>query len=136
MKKFLLMFTCSSFLIPISHACSIASVSESYMQMLASYKSQTATSFNVRCDRGYVIQFSSRNLQDKHGLSYVTNGAHRLRTRMSIIGAQGNLWNTPLSAKPAKNGQKYVVAVQLDEQPGLAIPSGNYTDELYVNLLF
>lgn len=136
MKKYLLiLFSCVAWM-PIVEACTIGSMTETFLQMKAEYRSQTATSFNVRCNRGYNIQFSSRNLRDNHGRSFVSNGPYRLNTRMSIIGAKANLWNTPITGSTSQMGHKYSVAVQLDERPSLAIPAGQYTDELYVSLSF
>ena len=135
LKKISLLL-CGCWVCVPAQACTIGSVSESLLQMSAQYRSQTATSFNVQCDRGYSIQFSSRNLRDKHGSSFVNNGAHRLRTSMSIMGAKNNLWNTPIEGQTSASGHKYSVAAQLDEQLSLTTPAGRYTDELYVNLLF
>lgn len=97
MKRYLLiLFGCGVWM-PIAEACTIGSMTETFMQMKAEYKNQTATSFNVRCNKGYNIQFSSRNLRDKYGRSFVNNGSYRLSTRMSILGAKQNLWNTPIA---------------------------------------
>ena len=136
MKSYLLiLFGCGVWM-PIAEACTIGSMTETFMQMKAEYKNQTATSFNVRCNKGYNIQFSSRNLRDKYGRSFVNNGSYRLSTRMSILGAKQNLWNTPIAGDVSQTGHKYSVAVQLDERPSFALPAGQYTDELYVSLSF
>ncbi|WP_180051759.1 hypothetical protein [Acinetobacter sp. YH12099] len=136
MVKKLSLVLCGCWICFPAQDCTIGSVSESLLQMSSQYRSQTATSFNVRCDRGYSIQFSSHNLRDKHGSSFVNNGTHRLRTSMSIMGAKTNLWNTPIAGHVSTTGHKYSVAVRLDEQPSLTTPAGRYTDELYINLLF
>lgn len=117
-------------------ACTISSVGENNLQMRAKYRSQTATSFSVRCDRSYNIKFSSRNLMDNYGRSFVSNGRDRLSTQMSIRGAKQNLWNTPISGGVSTLGQKYIIVVQLNEQPSVSTPAGMYTDDLYVSLSF
>lgn len=87
LKKISLLL-CGCWVCVPTQACTIGSVSESLLQMSAQYRSQTATSFNVHCDRGYSIQFSSRNLRDKHGSSFVNNGAHRLRYQYEHYGCK------------------------------------------------
>ena len=136
MKKYLLMLFASILWIPIAEACSISSVSENNLQMRAQYRSQSATSFSVRCDRSYNIKFSSRNLMDNYGRSFVSNGRDRLSTQMSIRGARQNLWNTPITGGVSTLGQKYIIVVQLNEQPSVSTPAGIYTDDLYVSLSF
>ncbi|MEG0481962.1 MAG: hypothetical protein RR575_06200 [Acinetobacter sp.] len=116
--------------------CSMGDVSETYMRLGSYYKSQTATSFSVRCDQSYSIRFSSLNLSSADGDSFVSNGNYRLRTRMSISGANANLWNVPLSAQASNQGHKYVVAVQLEDQPSIRVPAGKYRDIIFVNLSF
>jgi hypothetical protein len=136
MKKYLLMLLGCVVWMPTAEACAISSVSENNLQMRAQYRSQTATSFSVRCDRSYNIKFSSRNLKDNYGRSFVSNGRDRINTQMSIRGARQNLWNTPISGGVSTLGQKYIIVVQLNEQPSVSTPAGMYTDDLYVSLSF
>ncbi|RKG39523.1 hypothetical protein [Acinetobacter rongchengensis] len=137
MKTFLLMLTMLSVATSAyAHQCSMGDVSETYMRLGSYYKSQTATSFSVHCDQSYSIRFSSLNLSSANGDSYVSNGNYRLRTRMSITGANANLWNVPLSAQASNQGHKYVVAVQLEDQPSIRVPAGKYRDVIFVNLMF
>lgn len=136
MKKYLLMLLGCVVWMPTAEACAISSVSENNLQMRAQYRSQTATSFSVRCDRSYNIKFSSRNLKDNYGRSFVSNGRDRISTQMSIRGARQNLWNTPISGGVSTLGQKYIIVVQLNEQPSISTPAGMYTDDLYVSLSF
>lgn len=126
------------FFASVSYAsqCSVGELSESKMRLGSYYKSQAATSFSVRCDQSYSIKFNSLNLNSSDGASFVSNGAYRLKTRMSISGANSNLWNVPLSGRASSLGQKYVVAVQLEDQPSIRVPAGKYRDVIYVSLSF
>jgi len=137
MKIFLLtLMTISIATSGYAHQCSMGEMSETNMRLGSYYKSQTATSFSVRCDQSYSIRFSSLNLNSSDGNSFVSNGKYRLRTRMSITGANANLWNVPLSAQASNQGHKYVVAVQLEDQPSIRVPAGKYRDVIFVNLMF
>ncbi len=128
----MLMFT-SSF--TQAAQCSLGSFSESKMHLGNYYRSQTATSFNVNCDRAYMIQFSSMNLRSSDGASSVSNGQYKLNTRMSISGASQNLWNIPLT-HDAGLDSKYVIAVQLDDSPMRGVPAGIYRDMIFIKLMF
>lgn len=116
--------------------CSVGNLSEATMHLGSYYKSQAATSFSVRCDQSYSIRFNSLNLNSSDGGSFVSNGRYKLRTRMSISGANSNLWNVPLSGRASSLGQKYVIAVQLEDQPSIRVPAGVYRDVIYVSLSF
>ena len=115
--------------------CMLGAPTEPHMRLGEYYKSQSATSFHVSCDRGYAIRFNSMNLRSTDGASYVTNGRYRLRTRMSIAGPVENLWNVPLS-QTSGTDNKYIIAVQLEEQPSIRVPAGIYRDMVYVYLTF
>lgn len=119
-----------------AQSCGLGAVSESNMHLISSYKSQAATSFHVDCDQAYSIRFNSMNLSSRDGASYVSNGAYRLKTHMNIIGAKSNEWNVPLTAQAGGLHDKYIIAVQLMEQPSTRIPAGIYRDVIYVNLSF
>ncbi|OTG67393.1 hypothetical protein [Acinetobacter silvestris] len=126
------------FCIPLGHAksCQIDRVTSSQLKLSSSYLSQAATSFMVSCDTRYAIQFSSRNLTNSSGSSYLVNETnHKLRTQMNISGASGSRWNVPLS-QPAGTNDKFVVLVQLLERPNVLTPAGSYKDNLYVSLMF
>ncbi|OTG84760.1 hypothetical protein [Acinetobacter sp. ANC 4648] len=128
----------SLFCIPICHAqtCQINRVTSTQLKLSSSYLSQAATSFTVSCETRYAIQFSSRNLTSPNGNSYLINQSnHKLRTQMNISGASSSRWNVPLS-QPASTNNKFIVLVQLLDRPNAITPSGTYSDNLYVSLLF
>ncbi len=90
----------------------------------------------VRCDSSYAIQFNSRNLTSTNGSSYLVNERnHKIRTQMYISGATSSRWNMPIS-QPATSLSKFVVLVQLAEQPSALTPAGVYKDSLYVDLIY
>ena len=117
----------------MANQCGLDSFSESQLRLGSYYRSQAATSLNVNCSQAYTIKFASQNLVSSDGASFVSNGAYKLKARMSISGATRNLWNVPLSAQ---GSNKYVVAVQLEDAPSIRVPAGRYTDMIYVNLSF
>ncbi len=128
----------SLLLTSLSHAqrCQIDRSTASELKLNSSYLSQAATSFIVRCDSSYAIQFNSRNLTSTNGSSYLVNERnHKIRTKMYISGAASSQWNTPIS-QPATNLSKFVVLVELAEQPSALTPAGIYKDSLYVNLIY
>ena len=115
--------------------CSLGNVTEPSMQLASYYNSQAATSFEVSCDRAYNILFKSDNLTGTDGTSYVTNGLYRLKTKMSILGAGKNIWGVPFSHESGHKN-KYVIAVQLLDQPFTGVPSGIYRDKISIYLMF
>lgn len=128
----------SLLLTSLSHAqrCQIDRSTVSELKLNSSYLSQAATSFIVRCDSSYAIQFNSRNLTSTNGSSYLVNEHnHKIRTQMYISGATSSRWNMPIS-QPATNLNKFVVLVQLAEQPSALTPAGVYKDSLYVDLIY
>lgn len=128
----------SVLLTSLSHAqrCQIDRSTASELKLNSSYLSQAATSFIVRCDSSYAIQFNSRNLTSTNGGSYLVNERnHKIRTKMYISGAASSQWNMPIS-QPATNLSKFVVLVELAEQPSALTPAGIYKDSLYVNLIY
>lgn len=137
MKSLLVMLMVMGSL-PVAYAsqCSMGEFTENNMRLGSYYKSQTATSFSVRCDQSYSIRFNSLNLNSSDGNSFVSNGAYKLRTRMSIGGANTNQWNVPQTAQASSHGHKYVIAVQLEDEPSIRVPAGVYRDIIYVNLVF
>lgn len=134
--KFL--FACLSFLsIHCAYAdpCSMSGLTDSQMRLSNYYHSQAATAFNVSCGQAYSIRFNSMNLRNREGESYLSNGAYKVATRMTINGPVENLWNVPLSAN-ARGKNKYIISVHLEEQPSTRIPAGTYQDVIYVNVSF
>lgn len=114
--------------------CMMGTLTDSKMRLAYVYKSQAATSFQISCDSSYGVRFGSLNLQDTVGNSYVSNGAHKLRTRMNVSGTGSNAWNVVIPQPAGLN--KYVIFVQLEERPTALIPAGRYTDKVYVDLIF
>ena len=135
MKRFLTCIVCSFAGLVHASQCSMGSITDSKMYLAGYYHSQAATAFNIRCDRAYNITFSSANLQDVNGLSFVSNGAYRLRTRLTVSGPVENKWNVPLTAR-STGMDKYVIAVHLEDRPSIQVPAGIYQDTVYVNLAF
>ncbi len=132
------LFACMAYLaMSLAHAdqCSMGSLTESQMRLGAYYHSQAATSFNILCSSAYTIRFNSMNLRNREGDSYVSNGPHKVATRMTINGPVNNMWNVPLSAN-ASSKSKYIISVHLEEQPSSRIPAGIYRDVIYVDLAF
>ena len=123
--------------ISIAHAsqCSMGSVTDSRMYLASYYHSQAATAFNIQCDRAYNITFSSTNLQNINGLSFVSNGPYKLKTQLTVSGPVENKWNVPLTAR-GTGSDKHIIAVHLEEQPSIQVPAGIYRDTVYVNLAF
>ena len=124
---------CSSF----SHAgsCSIGGITEKNMRLSTYLHSQAATSFKVKCDRAYNIRFSSMNLVNSNGSSFVRNGPVKLSTFMQIDGANKSEWNVLLSPRNPFNN-KFSVIVELMEKPNIRTPAGTYSDEIYIELFF
>lgn len=128
----------SLLLTSLSHAqrCQIDRSTVSELKLNSSYLSQAATSFIVRCDSSYAIQFNSRNLTSTNGSSYLVNEHnHKIRTQMYISGATSSRWNMPIS-QPPTSLSKFIVLVQLAEQPFALTPAGVYKDSLYVDLIY
>ncbi len=115
--------------------CALGSFTDPKLYLSYTYGSQAATSFKVSCDHAYGIRFSSENLRDSSGNSYVTNGVNKLRTRMTISGAGNNLWNVSIPQSASSNN-KYVIFVQLAERPSALTTAGTYTDRIYIDLAF
>ncbi|MGQ9374470.1 hypothetical protein ACUM6W_11615 [Acinetobacter tandoii] len=115
--------------------CSVSGFSAPEMKLANYYHSQTATSFNVSCDRSYSISFRSQNLLNASGSSYVSNGPYKVKTQMNIRGASENLWGVQMRQKAGTN-QKYIISAQLEENPLYSVPAGVYRDRIYVNVDF
>ena len=115
--------------------CAIDGFSNSNMRLSSYRHSQAATSFNVRCDQGYSIVFNSENLTNASGTSYVSNGSYKLRTQLNLQGAGQNLWGVQLRQAPSER-QKYVIAVQLQDNPYNGVPAGVYKDRVSVDIIF
>ncbi|WP_227539772.1 hypothetical protein [Acinetobacter sp. MB5] len=116
-------------------SCSVSGVTEPMMRLANYYHSQSATSFTVNCDQGYSIRFSSMNLYSTDGASFLSNGPNKIRTRMTVSGPVGNLWNVPLTANTTGTN-RYIISVHLEEEPKVSTPAGIYRDVIYVNLSF
>ena len=123
--------------INLAHAdqCSMGALTDSQMRLDNYYHSQAATAFNVSCSRAYSIRFSSMNLRNREGESYLSNGPYKVATRMTINGPVENLWNVPLSVN-ARGKNKYIISVHLEQQSTTRFPAGTYRDVIYVNLSF
>lgn len=116
--------------------CQIERIISPQLNLSGRYLSQSATSITVVCDTNYAIQFSARNLTSSNGSSYLVNERNnKLKTQMNISGARSSIWNAPIS-QPATERNKFIVLVQLVEQPTAYTPAGTYTDNLYVRLVF
>ncbi|ENV32134.1 hypothetical protein [Acinetobacter gerneri] len=117
-------------------ACTMGSFTEPVMHLPATFRGQSATSFIVSCEQNYTVQFSALNLRSPQGDSVVTDSSNNaLKTRMSILGANSNMWNVPLS--PISAGRnKFTVIVELLDTPNIRVPAGEYRDLLFVNLNF
>lgn len=114
--------------------CQIDRMSSSQLQLNATTQTRAALSIKVNCDQKYAIQFRSRNAEGSSGRSYLTNGRlGRLQTQMNISGGSSSRWGSPMSASGA---DQYTVTVQLIERPNALTPAGDYTDDLYVSLIF
>lgn len=114
--------------------CQIDRVTSSQLQLNSTSQTRSALSFNVNCDSKYVIQFRTRNAEGSSGRSYLTNGRlGRLQTQMNISGGSGSRWGAPMSQS---GSDQYVVTVQLVERPNAMTPAGDYTDDLYISLVF
>lgn len=126
-----MMISCSAY----ASECYIGGFSAHEMKLANYYRSQTATSFHVSCDRNYSISFRSQNLVNSSGLSYVTNGPYKLRTQLNIRGASDNLWGVQINQRGGGN-QKYIISAQLQENPLYSVPAGVYRDRIYVSVDF
>lgn len=116
--------------------CTMGSFSEPVMRLPATFHGQSATSFVVNCEQNYTVQFGALNLRSAQGDSAVIDSSNNtLKTRMSILGANTNMWNVPLS--PVSSGRnKFTVVVELVDTPNIRVPAGEYRDLLFVNINF
>lgn len=136
MKKlffFLSMLGISS--VATAQYCSIDGFSSSELRLQSYQRSQAATSFNITCDKSYSILFNSQNLLSADGMSFVANGPDKLRTKLNLRGVNNNLWGVPLNQSAAQR-QKYIIAVQLLDNPLNGFPAGTYTDQISVDIKF
>jgi hypothetical protein len=115
--------------------CSIDGFTDSELRLASYQRSQAATSFNVSCDKGYSILFSSQNLINPDGTSYVSNGPYKLRTKLNLSGANSNLWGVKLDQNSGKR-QKYIISVQLVDNPYSGVPAGDYQDQISFDIDF
>lgn len=135
-KLFLLMIALSiSGMAAATKYCSIDGFADSELRLASYQRSQAATSFNISCDTSYTIQFNSQNLMSSDGMSYVSNGPYRLRTKLKLSGANSGLWGVSLKQSAAQK-QKYIVSVQLIDNPFNGVPAGNYQDQISVDINF
>ena len=115
--------------------CSIDGFTNSEMRLASYQRSQSATSFNISCNTGYSILFNSQNLITSNGMSYISNGSYKLRTKLNLRGANQNLWGVHLHQAGAQR-QKYIISVQLDDNPLSGVPAGMYRDRISVDISF
>ncbi|NNH37678.1 hypothetical protein [Acinetobacter terrae] len=115
--------------------CSIDGFTNSEMRLASYQRSQSATSFNISCDMGYSILFNSQNLITSNGMSYISNGSYKLRTKLNLRGANQNLWGVHLNQAGAQR-QKYIISVQLEDNPLNGVPAGIYRDRISVDISF
>jgi len=136
MKKIICMLVCMPIcsLVQASQ-CSIDGFSAPEMRLGNYYRSQSATSFNISCDHGYSIVFNSQNLASPYGKSFVSNGPYKLRTQLNIQGTKENLWGVPLNQQASQN-HKFIISVQLEDNPLKGVPAGTYRDRISVNISF
>lgn len=114
--------------------CSIDGFTNPELRLASYQRSQSATSFNISCDTGYSILFNSQNLVSSSGVSYVSNGPYKLRTKLNLTGANSNLWGEAQSG--AAQRQKYIVSVQLEDNPLNGVPAGRYSDRVSIDISF
>ena len=115
--------------------CSIDAFANDELRLQSYQRSQAAMSFNISCDTGYSILFNSQNLVSGDGMSYVSNGAYKLRTKLNLRGASNNAWGVPLQQSAAQR-QKFIVSVQLVDDPFNGVPAGTYRDRISVDINF
>ncbi|MGE8560413.1 MAG: hypothetical protein ACN6NJ_05640 [Acinetobacter sp.] len=115
--------------------CSIDGFTSAEMRLTSYQRSQSATSFNISCDSGYSILFNSQNLITPNGVSFVSNGPYKLRTRLNLTGANENLWGVQLNQGAAQR-QKYIISVRLEDNPLNGVPAGTYRDRISVEISF
>ncbi|WP_445660401.1 hypothetical protein [Acinetobacter sp. F16] len=115
--------------------CSIDGFTNSEMRLASYQRSQSATSFNISCDASYSILFNSQNLITPNGMSYISNGPYKLRTKLNLRGANQNLWGVHLNQAGAQR-QKYIISVQLEDNPLNGVPAGIYRDRVSVDISF
>jgi hypothetical protein len=109
-------------------------MSSSQLQLNATSQTRSALSFKVNCDLKYAIQFRTRNAEGVSGRSYLTNGAFRAFANADEYFRR--FW-FPLGAPMSQSGSdQYTVTVQLIERPNAMTPAGDYTDDLYISLIF
>ena len=136
MKKLFLFITALSVSeIAMAQYCSIDGFTTPELRLASYQRSQAATSFNISCDMGYSILFNSQNLVSSNGISYVSNGPNKLRTKLNLSGANSGLWGVRVN-QGASQRQKYVVSVQLEENPFNGVPAGTYRDRISVDINF
>ncbi|WP_432211110.1 hypothetical protein [Acinetobacter variabilis] len=136
MKQLLLLIAVSAMSTMASaQYCSIDGFANDELRLQSYQRSQAATSFNISCDTGYSILFNSQNLVSTDGMSYVSNGAYKLRTKLNLRGAIGNAWGVPLQQSAAQR-QKFIVSVQLVDNPFNGVPAGTYRDRISVDINF
>ncbi|HJF28386.1 hypothetical protein NI467_10950 [Acinetobacter bohemicus] len=135
-KLFLLIIALSvSAITEAAKYCSIDGFSNSELRLASYQRSQAATSFNISCDTSYSILFNSQNLISPDGMSYVSNGPYKLRTKLNLSGANSGLWGVRLKQNPTQR-QKYIVSVQLVDNPYNGVPAGHYQDQISVDIDF
>lgn len=136
MKKLLLLMSGLAISTIVSaQYCSIDGFANDELRLQSYQRSQAATSFNISCDAGYSILFNSQNLTSADGMSYVSNGPYKLRTKLNLRGANNNVWGVPLQQSAAQR-QKYIVSVQLIDNPLNGVPAGRYSDRISVDISF
>lgn len=136
MKQLLLLIAVSAMSTMASaQYCSIDGFANDELRLQSYQRSQAATSFNISCDTGYSILFNSQNLVSTDGMSYVSNGAYKLRTKLNLRGAIGNAWGVPLQQSAAQR-QKFIVSVQLVDNPFNGVPAGTYRDRISIDINF
>ncbi|AWD70517.1 hypothetical protein [Acinetobacter schindleri] len=136
MKQLLLLIAVSAMSTMASaQYCSIDGFANDELRLQSYQRSQAATSFNISCDTGYSILFNSQNLVSTDGMSYVSNGTYKLRTKLNLRGASGNAWGVPLQQSAAQR-QKFIVSVQLVDNPFNGVPAGTYRDRISVDINF
>ena len=135
MKKLFLFILVSMGGIANAQHCSIDGFTNPELRLASYQRSQSATSFNISCDTGYSILFNSQNLVSSSGVSYVSNGPYKLRTKLNLTVANSNLWGVRLNQGAAQR-QQYIVSVQLEDNPLNGVPAGRYSDRVSIDISF
>ncbi|MFC3902709.1 hypothetical protein SAMN05421749_103469 [Acinetobacter marinus] len=132
-----MMRVCTSYLLSMmccsqlwANGCEISQITSNQLELLPEQHNSSNMAFSVKCPQPFNISFNSHQSRSD-GISYLSSGKHKIRTKLSAQGDRHITWATPISQQENIT-HHYVVTATLIEPITAITPAGTYRDNIRI----